>query len=39
MKKLLSVITLVLLLGGMAQAQKFAYVNTDEILDHMPEFF
>ncbi|MFT4682841.1 MAG: outer membrane protein [Flavobacteriales bacterium] len=39
MKKLLSVITLLLLLGGMTQAQKFAYVNTDEILDHMPEFF
>lgn len=30
---------MVLLLGGMAQAQKFAYVNSDEILEHMPEFY
>lgn len=30
---------MILLLGGAVQAQKFAYVNTDEILEHMPEFY
>lgn len=39
MKKLLSVFSMILLLGGAVQAQKFAYVNTDEILEHMPEFY
>ena len=30
---------MILFLGGAVQAQKFAYVNTDEILEHMPEFY
>jgi len=38
MKKQLILATIVMAFAVTAQAQRFAYVNTDYILDNMPEY-
>ncbi|MCX6266506.1 MAG: OmpH family outer membrane protein [Bacteroidetes bacterium] len=38
MKKIVLVFTMILVTAMMAQAQKFAYVDTEYILDNIPEF-